>query len=58
MPKQGPFYGPPVDDILVTEVASASFDVFVARLLMQRRGDDVAVEVFGVKLASSFARMW
>ena len=43
--------------VLVVEVASASFDVFDAHLFMQRRDDAIAVEVFGVELASSFANI-
>ena len=43
------------DAVLVAEVVSASFNVLAARLLIQRCDDDIAVEVFGVELASSFA---
>ena len=43
------------DAVLVAEIASASFNKLDARLLMQRRNDDIAVEVLDVKLASSFA---
>ena len=45
------------DAVRTTEVASTSFGVFDVRLFMQRRGNDIAVEVFDIKLASSFANV-
>ena len=45
------------DAVLVAEVAPALFDVFDARLFMQRHDNDIAVEVFGVELASCFAHV-
>ena len=45
------------DAVLGAEVASASFNKLDARLLMQRRDDDIAVEVLGVNFSSSFAHI-
>ena len=39
------------------EIASASFNKLDARLLVQRLGDDIAMEVFGVEVSPSFAHI-
>ena len=45
------------DVVLVAEVVSALFNKLNARLLVQRLGDDIAMDVLGVKLAPSFTHI-